>query len=252
MSDKTEREKRRQRRLAEEAEAQVQTRRKRLVQLGSLAVFAAIAVIVVVIVVSQSQSSGGGGKVVEIGAVDSLLKGIPQAGTLLGNPKAKTALIEYGDLQCPICKEYSEEVLPHVIEGPIRRGKATLEFRNFTIIGPESTPAGAAALAAGEQGRGWNFIELFYRNQGQERSGYVTESFLTSIAKGAGVPDIAKWNADRHRPRLLHEVSRTTGEAENYGFEGTPSFVVKGPNGTNPLGTPGSIEAIETALREGG
>jgi protein-disulfide isomerase len=253
MSDKTEREKRRRQRLTEETEAQAQARRKRLVQLVSLAVFAAIAAVVVAIVVSQSQSSGeGGGELVEVKAVDSLLKGIPQAGTVLGDPKAKTTLLEYGDLQCPICKAYSEEVLPQVIEGQIRNGEAKLDFRNFTILGPESAPAAAAALAAGEQGRGWNFIELFYRNQGEERSGYVTDSFLTSIAKGAGVPDIARWNSERHSKRLLREVSRTTAQAESYGFEGTPSFVVKGPNGTNPLGTPGSAETIETALREGG
>ena len=118
------------------------------------------------------------------------------------------ALVEFGDLQCPVCKGYSEEVLPQVIETQVRSGEAKLEFRNYTIIGPESMPAGAAAIAAGKQGRGWKFVELFYRNQGVEDSGYVTDEFLTAIAKGAGVPDIAKWNADRKSKRVLARSRR--------------------------------------------
>ena len=116
---------------------------------------------------------------------------------MLGDPKAKVELIEYGDLQCPVCKAYSEEFLPQIIEGQVKEGKAKLDFRNFTIIGDQSAPAGAAALAAGAQGRGWEYLELFYRNQGKENSGYADDEFLTAVAKGAGVKDIAKWNKDR-------------------------------------------------------
>ena len=35
-----------------------------------------------------------------------MLKGIPQHGTTLGNPKAPVTFTEYGDLQCPICKDF--------------------------------------------------------------------------------------------------------------------------------------------------
>jgi protein-disulfide isomerase len=235
----------------EQSEAQANARRRRLIQLGSGAVFLAIVVVAVLVVVSQN-NSGGSGSVEDVGLVDKLLSGIPQKGTMLGDPKSKVTLYEYGDLQCPICKEYSEQFLPQIIEGQIREGKAKIEFRNFTIIGPQSKPAGAAALAAGKQGRGWNYIDIFYRNQGEEDSGYATDSFLTEIAKAAGVKDMAKWNAERKSKALLNEVSSTTAEAENLGFTGTPSFAVKGPksNGLNTLGTPGSAEAIEEAIKK--
>ncbi len=138
-----------------------------------------------------------------------------------------------------------------MIDGPVRRGEATIDFRNYTIIGPQSTPAGAAAIAAGKQGRGWNFVELFYRNQGTENSGYVTDEFLTALAKAAGVADIAKWNADRKSPSVLREVARTSAQAQNLGFNGTPSFAVQGPNGQiNTLGTPGSAAEIESAIQQ--
>ena len=252
MSDKREREKRQEQRLQAEAEAQVQDRRKRLIRLGGLAGLLAVVIVVVLIVVSLVQSSGSGGdaaNLVDVDLVESQLQGLPQQGTVLGQPSAKVKLIEFGDLQCPICKAYSEEVIPQIVAGPVNSGETKIEFRNFTIISQQSVPAGAAAIAAGKQGRAWNYIELFYRNQGEEGSGYVTDEFMTSIAKGAGVPDIAKWNAARKSKPVLAEVARTTHEAsDHFEFNGTPSFYVEGPGGSESLGTPGSAAAIEEAI----
>ncbi len=86
------------------------------------------------------------------------------------------------------------------METQVKQGEVKIDFRNFTIIGEESVAAGAAALAAGAQGRGWSFVELFYRNQGEENSGYADDDdFLKAIAKAAGVRDLAKWQTDRRR-----------------------------------------------------
>jgi protein-disulfide isomerase len=228
-------------------------RRQKLIKAGSAAAFLALAVVAVLIVISQSQTSGGdSGNIQRAPEVDRELAGIPQNGMALGQPSAKTILLEFADLQCPFCKGYSEDVLPQVIESQVRGGEARISFRNYTIIGPESKPAGAAAIAAGEQGRGWNFVEIFYRNQGNEDSGYVTDEFLTAIARAAGVPDIAKWNADRKSKRTLAEVAASTSQAEGLGFTGTPSFAVEGPgtSGLETLGVPDSAGALESAIAD--
>ncbi len=252
MSNKREREKRREQRLAEEARADTGERRTRLLQFGAGAVFLAIVVVVVLIVSSSGGGGGDAGNLKEVGTVDKLLEGIPQQGLALGEPKAKVELIEYGDLQCPVCKAYSEEVLPQVIDNKVKSGDAKLIFRNFTIIGPQSAPAGAAALAAGAQGRGWNYVELFYRNQGTENSGYADDEFLTAIAKGAGVKDISQWNTEREGAKFTGEVTKTTEQAQGFGFTGTPSFAIKGPgsNGIELLGTPSSPGEIEEAIEK--
>jgi protein-disulfide isomerase len=225
-------------------------RRRRLLQLGSAAAFLAIAVVAVLIVVSQSQTSGGDTNLEDTGLVAGQLKGIPQNGMVLGRSQAKVTLVEFGDLQCPGCKGFSEEVIPEVIDSKVRSGEAKIDFRNYTIISEESIPAGAAAIAAGQQGHGWSFVELFYRNQGQEASGYVTDAFLKEIARGAGVADIESWNKARESTQVLAEVKRTTAEAQQLGFTGTPSFAVKGPgtSGLKTLGTPGSAGEIEAAI----
>ena len=255
MSNKKEREKRREERLAEEAKASSGDRRTRLLQIGAGAVFVAIIVVVVVIVIAGSSSDSGGDaeNLQEVSQVDSLVQGIPQTKLVLGDTKAPVELIEYGDLQCPICKEYSEQFLPGIIEGQVKQGQAKITFRNFVIISEESYPAGQAALAAGEQGRGWNYLELFYRNQGKEASGYVTDEFMTSIAKGAGVEDIPTWNKERNGSRIKEEVEATTSEASNkLGFSGTPSFAIKGPstNGLELLNLPESTQGFEEAINE--
>ncbi|HEY1854313.1 MAG TPA: thioredoxin domain-containing protein [Solirubrobacterales bacterium] len=254
MSNKREREKRREERLAEEAKVDSGDRRKRLLQTGAGAVFVAIIAIVVVIVVASSGSSSGGDaeNLSEISQVDSLLSGIPQQKLVLGQASAPVELIEYGDLQCPICKEYSEEFLPSIIEKQVKNGEAKIIFRNFTIISEESIPAGQAAIAAGSQGRGWNYIELWYRNQGEERSGYVTEKFMESIARGAGVKDMAKFNKERKNKATEEEVTRTYQQAQTFGFDGTPSFAIKGPstNGIELLNTPQTVGEFEEAIEK--
>lgn len=251
MSNKREREKRREQRLQEETKVDSGERRTRLLQFGAGAVFLAIVAVVILIVVNGNKDSGGDAQnLKEIDTVNRLFTGIPQEGLVLGDPKAKVELIEYGDLQCPVCKSYAEEFLPQIIEGKVKEGKAKLIFRNFTIIGPQSAPAGAAALAAGAQGRGWEYLELFYRNQGKENSEYADDEFLTAVAKGAGVKNIAKWETDRKGTKFTDEVAATTAEAQRLGFTGTPSFAIKGPNtnGLELLGTPSTPEEVEEEI----
>lgn len=225
-------------------------RRQRLLQMAAGATFLVLAVVLVLIVVNASDGSGGDTTIEGAAEVDRLLGGIPQNGMVLGDPKAPVELIEFGDLQCPVCALYAEEILPPIIENQVKNGEVRLDFRNLTIIGEQSTSAAAAALAAGEQGRGWNYIELFYKNQGEENSGYADDAFLEAVAKDAGVKNIPKWNQDREK--LTAEVEKTTEEAKRLGYEATPSFAIRSPstNGLELLGTPESTGALEEAIEE--
>lgn len=249
MSNKKEREKRREERLQEESKVQTGDRRTKMLQLGAGVAFLAIVAVVVLIVANSGGDSGGDAEnLQEVAAAESVVNGIEQNGMVLGDPKAPVELMEYGDMQCPVCKAYSEEILPQVIENQVRTGKAKMVFHNFTIIGPQSLPAGAAVLAAGEQSRGWDYLEVFYRNQGAENSGYADDKFLTAVAEASGVKDINTW--DQERKKLESKVEKTTEQAQNFGFTGTPSFAIKGPgtNGIELLGNPSTPEEFESAI----
>jgi protein-disulfide isomerase len=255
MSDEDDKEQRRDERLEAEAQATEAARRQRLLQLSVGGVFLAIIIVVVIIIVAGSGGGDKGGEssnLSDIGEVNTLLTGIPQNATVLGKPGAPVKMFEYGDLQCPFCKENAETVTPPIIENAVRKGEVSLTFRNFIIIGPDSVPAGEAALAAGAQGKAWNFIELWYRNQGEENSGYVTEEFIESIGKGVGIPNLSQWNKERKSKKYKKQLEETTKQAQKIGFEGTPSFAVEGPGskGLELVGTPETTGQLEEAIEK--
>lgn len=251
-SRKEEKAQRREERLAAERESEAAERRNKLYKGLGAAALAAVLVVVVLVAVSQSGDDGAGGggdSVSGVDEVESELAGIPQRGTVLGERDADVRIVEFGDLQCPACAQYAETQIPSVIDGPVKSGDAQIEFVNFVIIGPDSDVAARAALAASEQDRYWEFVELFYRNQGQENAGYVTDEFLTDIARAAGVEDIEAWNAARDDPRWNEQLAETQSEASTLGIQSTPSVVIKGPGGTESLGAAPSAEEIESAVK---
>ena len=256
MADKgDERERLRAQRQAAESQDTSRLARKRRIQYLALAAFAAVAVIVILIVISQSGGSGSSSppaNVTGAAQVDTQLKGIPQTGQVLGDPGAPVTVIEYGDPQCSSCKFFSENVAPQLISAEVRPGKVKYQFQPFLIIGPDSKPAMKAALAAGEQNRLWQFLQVFYLNQGGENSGYVTDSFLTGIARGAGVPDINKWNTDRNDSKWDAIIQQGSSQADSFGFTGTPSILVQGPNGQKAIGggTIPTLEEIQSAIQQ--
>lgn len=229
-------------------------RRKQLLQIAAGAAFLVAAVVLVLIVLNASDSDGGDTELEGIAETNRHLRGIPQRELVLGDPKAPVELVEFADLQCPFCKGMAEEVLPPIIENQVKDGDVRIAFRNFTILGEESVDAGAAAVAAGKQGRGWNFVELFYRNQGQEGTGYVTDEFLEAVAEAAGVEDLERWNQDRRSQAALDAVEAAGQEAQSLGFGGTPSFAIRGPgtDGLEALGTPESAGQLEEAIDASG
>jgi protein-disulfide isomerase len=232
--------------------------RKRRMQYLIIGGFAAVAVIVALIVISQSggdDNNNGGGTPSNVqgsSQVNAELAGVTQSGTTLGDANAPVTVIEYGDPQCSSCKFFSGNVAPDLISSEVKPGNVKYEFRPFLIIGPDSKPAMKAALAAGEQNRFWNFLQLFYLNQGGENSGYVTDDFLTTIAKGAGVPDIEKWNTDRNDSKWDSVIQQGSSQADSFGFTGTPSIVVEGPNGQKAIGggTIPTLEQIQDAIKQ--
>jgi protein-disulfide isomerase len=123
-----------------------------------------------------------------------------------------------------------------VISQYVKPGTVKYDFKQWVIIGPQSNDAAAAAYAAGEQNKYWDFLLTFYDQQQQENSGYVTSGFLQKIATDAGVPDIAKWNQDRTVAKWKPTIDANDKEASSLGFTGTPSILVEGPKGKQPLG----------------
>jgi protein-disulfide isomerase len=177
--------------------------------------------------------------------ITALVGGIPQSGNALGSPTAPVTLKYFGDLECPICKEFTLGALPQIIQKWVRTGKVRVEYNSMETATHEPevfNTQQVAAYAAGKQDKAWNFIETFYHEQGEEQTGYVTEKYLQGIASQVPGLNLSQWQTDRADTELLNEVETDKQLANNEGFTGTPSFLI-GKTG-------GSTEKI-TELSEG-
>ncbi len=72
----------------------------------------------------------------------------------------------------------------------------------------------------------WDYIELFYHEQGEEATGYVNEAFLQNIAQQVQGLNLSQWSSDRSDAKLQESVSTDAQSANNAGFTGTPSFLL--------------------------
>jgi protein-disulfide isomerase len=173
----------------------------------------------------------------------SLLDGIPQTRAVLGNEDATVTLIQFEDIQCPVCKSYQEQGFPGIVEEYVRPGKVKLRFAGLAFIGPDSEKGLLYALAAGEQGKLWQFVDGLYANQGEENSGWVTDELLEELAGELGL-DWAKLQKDADGPVTLQQANSMATEAEQRGVPGTPWFYVQVGDGEPYEVRPGSF-AIE-------
>jgi protein-disulfide isomerase len=262
-SRKEQKETARQRRLAEEqARAEKARRDRRLRTTGGVVVAAVVLVIAAIAISSNGSKNATAPKPASaaaktaVAAVDTLLAGIPQSGTTLGSPSAKVTVTEYGDLVCPICKDFALSSENQLIAHDVRSGKVKITYRALetasqTANGSMFVPSQVAAKAAGLQNHAWNYIELFYHEQGDETTSYVTNSYLNGLAGQISGLNYSKWTSDRQSSALSSQVTADETAAQAAGFNSTPTIVIKGPKSqAQPIvGNPSSYSSLESVIK---
>jgi protein-disulfide isomerase len=182
--------------------------------------------IVASLALRKDDSGSGAAPSTVPGEIETLFQGIPQDRTVLGSPSAKVTLIQFEDLQCPVCRRYQSEALPGVVEEYVRPGKIKVRFAGISFIGQDSVKALHYALAAGAQGKLWQYADLLYANQGGENSGWVTDALLERIADDLGL-QWEKLRADAAGPAVTQQASSMMAEAQQRKVQGTPWFYVQ-------------------------
>ena len=188
----------------------------------------AVAVVAILVVVSVVVAGGGdSGTTTTSGASSSaLFAGIPQSGTELGSKSAPVTFIQFEDLQCPICRSYQEDGFSGIVQDYVRTGKVRLRFAGVAFLGQDSEKALAYALAAGKQGKLWQYVAALYANQGEENSGWVTDELLERLAKDVGL-DWPRLQKDAASQEIARQAKAIAAEAARLGVPGTPTFFVK-------------------------
>ncbi len=250
-------------RLAAEHAAAERLKRTRKLQL-----FGILGVVAVIVIAAIVISSGGSTSSTPIknskqekpieAAVDTLLAGIPQSGTVLGKPSAPVTITYYGDLECPVCQEFTlDGGFPQLVSNDVRQGKVKVDYRSFCTATCNSHSQSlfneqqVAAYAAGLQDRFWYYAELFYREQGDETSDYVNTTYLDNLAVQVPGLDYAKWKTDQGDPALLAQVQADGTAGNTDGVTGTPTLIAMGPKGAQPLSSGvASYSEIEQAIKQ--
>ena len=208
-------------------------------KLLGLAAVAAIVVVAAAILISQSGADD------EEASSPPRVERIAQDEVWLGDPDAPATLIEFADLQCPFCAEFANDELPGVIDEYVRPGRLRLELRLLAFLGPDSVRGQQVAHAAALQDKLWNYTERFFRNQGEENSGYATNSFLQRLARQTPGLDVEQLTQDFGNPRaeaLTREAERMAKRLE---VPGTPAFYLVREGGQPE---PIEIDQLDEAL----
>jgi protein-disulfide isomerase len=231
--------------------------RRRLVLVSALgAAVVAGALIGALVLTSGGSSTPSAGPAPSGSArIARLLAGIPQQGPALGSATAPVTLIEFADPQCPYCARWAAQALPTIVRRYVRTGKVRIVFSGMTFVGADSDLAFRTALAAGQQGRFWNVLELLFANQGTENTGWVTESLLRSIGDAVPGLDTDKMLAERDSSGVRTALQSAQALAQQAGVQGTPTFAV-GRTGRQlrivtitSLGPSGLTPSLDAALK---
>ena len=186
---------------------------------------------------------------------ESLFAGIEQQGVALGSPDAPVTLVEYADLQCPYCAQWSRETLPVLVDEYVATGKLRIVFHGLAFIGADSDKALRTAIAAGQDNHLWDVVHGLYASQGAENSGWVTRR----ARRARSPPDVPGLDGEkllsaRWEDSVEPELKRAADAAARAGVHGTPAFQL-GPTGgplellhVDSLGPEGIVPAIDAVL----
>jgi protein-disulfide isomerase len=214
------------------------TRKRNLLVAAAGAVVVVAALVVVSIVVSGGDD--GGTTTSTGGDSTSFFAGIPQKGAELGSQSAPVTMIQFEDLQCPICRAYQEDGFSGVVEDYVRPGKVKLRFAGLAFLGQDSEKALRYALAAGNQGKLWPYVAALYASQGDENSGWVTDDLLERLANENGL-DWDRLQTDAASSEVTQQINATAADAARKQVPGTPTFFVQIGNGQPYVVQPSSL-----------
>ena len=160
----------------------------------------------------------------------------------LGASHAPVTVVEYGDFECPNCKQAAPAVklLLERFAGRVR-----LVYRHFPLeeVHPHALQAALAAEAAAGQGKFWPMHDLLFDNQRHlklpQLRGYAERLEL----------DMARYDADMGDTVYLQRVREDIEGGAASGVRATPTFYLNGVIQDVSFGLQHLADNVEAALQ---
>ena len=145
--------------------------------------------------------------------------GIPQQLNQLGNPKAKVTMIEFADLAVPLLPRVRARRAPRDHQGVRPHGQGEVRLLRDALHRRRLGAGPARGLRRRAPGQALELLDLLYRSQGAENSGWVTDDLLRWI--GGSIPgfdtreDVRRpCSSPRSTRRSAAAASRREGQRE--------------------------------------
>ncbi|MGB7587837.1 MAG: thioredoxin domain-containing protein [Solirubrobacterales bacterium] len=190
-----------------------------------------------------------------ISTAQEVFGGVPQEGDRLGPADAPVSIQLFNDLQCSSCRADFLDTVPALVEDQVRPGNVMLLMRHYSVAENPVELGFFGAEAAAQQGYGWQYTYLFFRNQGEAERFGVKHEFFASLAGAIGELNVPEWQ--QYLDRESGPDGAITKRLEGYEELGTKlhirtsqAAIVSGPRGTRTLQDGPSLAAIERAIEE--
>jgi protein-disulfide isomerase len=152
-----------------------------------------------------------------------------------GAADAPVTIALFTDFQCPYCARISP-LLDQVLEK--NKGKVKLIFKNFPLNTHQfARKAAAAALAAGKQGKFWEYHDLLFKNYNR-----LNDQVVQELAKQLGL-DMQKFELAMKDPQIMQVINQDYQDGAKAGVRGTPTIYVNGSLLRN-----NSLEGFQAAI----
>lgn len=140
---------------------------------------------------------------------------------LLGAATAPMTLVEYGDFQCPRCKQ-AAPVLKQLVERS--RGKVQFVYRHFPLedIHPHALWAAQASECAAGQQKFWAMHDLLFENQV-----HLEAKHLRSYAERLEL-DLARYQAEIDDRIYLQRIREHVDGGQRSRVRATPGLFLNG------------------------
>jgi protein-disulfide isomerase len=160
---------------------------------------------------------------------------------VLGETHAPVQLVEFGDFECPNCRQAAPAVKLLLEHFP---GRICFVFRHFPLeeVHPHALLAAEVAEVAGAQGRFWPMHDLLFEHQL-----HLKGANLRSYAERLQL-DMARYAAELDDHIYLQRIREHVQIARNSGARGTPTFFINGRLQDVSYGVHVLREAVQAAL----
>lgn len=137
-----------------------------------------------------------------------------------GNQKAPIEIVVFSDFECPHCANVAKTLDRLLEKFP---EKVKIVFKHCPLSYHKTAlEAAQAAVAAGIQGRFWEFHDLLFESQKELSSQKIQE-----IAQALNL-NMERFNRDRQSPEVINIVSRDVGQAKGLDIRGVPAVYING------------------------